>query len=353
MRAGLALLLSLVWLAPAWSAEVDSFTGRKPLRDAAPLLDQVVNVWLEEALIEANRKPLLPTLSAPGQACDSARLIDAVKSRFAGYLIGQLETFANESTAVDKVRVRFEDSIYRDFDFTESPAVTLTGRLAVLLRVGDQYVGSDKLGHFFTEGYSYYELYLRSGEAAAIDYGRLTEISFYGLLTTGIFSWADLAANLNGMRFWNALLGLRPDPLTQQTVQPMVVCEQGKWKRQRDFRWSEYVDDAWDEAINCVAFRDRGLLDKAGALIRARSGGRSCPLRPANREVLQRKYGRLLEFIFNTGGNRVLPESLKPDLERYWQQLMLQIAPLSSLRPDIAASLPVQGDGVSSSLYPD
>jgi hypothetical protein len=328
----LVALALLLWSLSGRAAEVDSFTARHPLRDAAPLLDQVVNVWLEEALIEANRKPLLPTLSGGGRlACDSARLIDAVKSRFAGYLIGQLETFANESTAVDKIRVPFADSIYRDFDFTESPAVALTGRLAVLLRLGDVYVGSDKLGHFFTEGYSYYELYLRSGEAAAIDYGRLTEISFYGLLTTGIFSWADLAANLNGMRFWNELLALRPDPLTRQPPIPLLRCEQGQWKRQRDFHWRDYVDDAWDEAVNCVAFRDRSLLDKAGALIRARSQGRSCPLQVAGMEALQRKYGPLLQYIFNPAGNRLLPESLKPDMERYWRQLMLQIAPLSRL----------------------
>jgi len=332
MRRRLATLALLLWSLSGRTAEVDSFTARHPLEDAAPMLDQVVNVWLEEALIEANRKPLLPSLSGGGRlACDSARLIDAVKSRFAGYLIGQLETFANESTAIDKVRVPFADSIYRDFDFTESPAVALTGRLAVLLRVGGVYIGSDKLGHFFTEGYSYYELYLRSGEAAAIDYGRLTEISFYGLLTTGIFSWADLAANLNGMRFWNELLALRPDPLTRQTPIPLLRCEQGQWKRQRDFHWRDYVDAAWDEAVNCVAFRDRSLLDKAGALIRARSQGRSCPLQGADLAALQHKYGPLLQYIFNPAGNRLLPESLKPDLERYWRQLMLQIAPLSRL----------------------
>ncbi len=334
-RTGIAVLL--LWLSVAgWSAaraaEVDSFSGRHALRDAAPMLDQVVNVWLEEAVIDANRKPLLPTLgTAQADTCDRLRLIDAVKSRFAGYLIGQLESFANESTAIDTIRVDFKDSIYRDFDFTESPAVTLTGRLAVLLRVGDTYIGSDKLGHFFTEGYSYYDLYLRSGEDAAIDYGRLSEISFYGLLTTGIFSWADLTANLNGMRFWNALLALRPDPLTRQTPEPIMACVQGKWKRQKDFHWKDYVDPAWDEAVNCVAFRDRSLLDKATALIRVRSGGRGCPLQQADAAALQRKYGRLLRYIYNPQGNRLLPERLKPDLERYWQQLMLQIAPLSSL----------------------
>ncbi len=323
----ICLLLGL-WSGLAWSAEVDSFSGRRELKDSAPMLDQVVNVWLEEALIEANRKPLLPSLNAgTARTCDTARLIDAVKSRFAGYLIGQLERFANESTAIDSVRVPFEQSIYQDFDFTESPAVALTGRLAVLLRVGDQYIGSDKLGHFFTEGYSYFDLYLRSGEEAAIDYGRLSEISFYGLLTTGIFSWADLAANLNGMRFWNELLALRPDPLTRQLPQPLLRCEQGRWKRQRDFHWRDYVDPAWDEAINCVAFRDQALLDKAGSLIRQRTGGQTCPLTVANSKALQKKYGRLLPFIFNPNGNRVLPQDLKPDLQRYWQQLMLQITP--------------------------
>lgn len=315
----------------AQAAEVDSFTQRHALDDSALMLDQVVNVWLEEALIEANKPPLLEALSSKKEmVCDRSRLLEAVRARLAGYLVGQVERFANQSTAIDKIKTPFEQSIYRDFEFTESPAVALTGRMAVLLRLGDVMLGSDKLGHFFTEGYSYFDLYINVGEKQAIDYGHLTESSIFGLMTTGIFSWADQAANLNGLRFWNALLGLRPDPLTQQKPVPYMVCENGQWHRQRAFHWTDYVDPTWDEALNCNTYKDQQLVEKVSGLIAERSGGRHCPLDKVDKTALQQKYGRLLPFVYNENNRQLFDKAMLPQLEAYWQMLV-QMAPFGRL----------------------
>ena len=327
--------LSFRWLVCVWltlgynlsqASEVDSFTQRHILRDSAPFLNQVVNVWMEEAVIDANSPPLLSQITdEKPPACDEARLMDALKSRLAAYLIGQLETFANKSTALDSIHTRFADSIYRDFDFTESPTFALTQRLAVLLRVGNVYLGADKFGHFFTEGYAYYERYATDGEQSALQYGELTEGTFYGELATGIFSFADLTANLNGLRFWNSVLALKPDPVTQRmTEKPYIGCRNGQWQRLRAFDWRDYVDPAWDEAINCNAYRDKSLLRKAGKRIAQTGAGHQCPLVYYDIRPLQYKYGRLLPAILNRQGARVL-KSFNHQLQQYWDDIVKKL----------------------------
>lgn len=307
----------------AHAAEVDSFTRRHALGDSAPFLNQVVNVWMEEAVIEANRPPLITRLTAGERAgCDETRLMAALKDRFADYLVGQLESFANESTALDSIRTTFADSIYRDLNFSESPTVLLTERLAVLIRLGDVYLGSDKLGHFFTEGRTYYTRYIAENERSALRYGELTESSFYGELTTGIFSYADLAANLNGLRFWNSILAKKPDPIDgTQPVRPYIGCTEGKWRRLRPFDWRDYVDPAWDEALNCNAYRDDAVLKKVTRRIAQASHGKGCPLQRVDERQLQRKYGKRLGLVFNRRGARVL-KSFNQELKQYWEEIM-------------------------------
>ncbi|MFC6672641.1 hypothetical protein [Marinobacterium aestuariivivens] len=64
-------------------------------------------------------------------------------------------------------------------------------------------MGLDKLGHFFAQGWQYFELTALGGGTLeqALALGREQEQGRYGYLTTGIFSYADLAANFNGWRF--------------------------------------------------------------------------------------------------------------------------------------------------------
>jgi len=308
------------------AAEVDSFTGRHALNDSGQFLDQVVNVWMEEAIIEANKPSLLSLFStAPPQGCDEAQLMGFLQDRFAGYLVGQLESFANESTAVDSISTAFTNSIYRDFDFIESPTVSLTERLAVLLRIGDVYVGSDKLGHFFTEGYGYYERYVAEGGQSALQHGELTESTLYGELTTGVFSFADLAANLNGLRFWNSILAKNPDPIqSTKPISPYIGCRDGKWYRRRPFHWGDYIDLLWDEAINCNAYRNEVLFNKVNRRIAQASDGKQCPLHGIDEQQLKRKYSDLLPLVYNRQGVRVL-KSFNQILEQYWDEIVREL----------------------------
>jgi hypothetical protein len=68
-------------------------------------------------------------------------------------------------------------------------------------------VGADKLGHFFEEGFTYFDLMSSAGasQATVEKVGRGFEIGKQGLAITGVFSNADLAANLAGEQFYKDL----------------------------------------------------------------------------------------------------------------------------------------------------
>jgi len=133
--------------------------------------------------------------------------------------------------------------------------------------VNDTYFGTDKVAHFVHMGFIYYKEYLRlvrtgqvaqaATEAAArIGAGNhlfLSEAGLLGLLTTGVRSNADLAANYAGLKFFQNLTNevriageLRP---------PMLVLHDGYWRLnghvrpQSDF-FEVFISDHWDEALN-------------------------------------------------------------------------------------------------------
>ncbi len=317
------MMILMVAAVKTYPAEVDSFTHRHKLADSRSLLNQVVNRWLKEAVIVANEKTIFQVGNKEGiDYCNRTRLLDALKEKLTGFIVGKLESFVSEDTSLDVIKVEFEHSIYRDFEFSESPTISLTKHLAVLLRIGKVYIGADKFGHFFTEGLSYYEMYSAVDQYSALQFGDLSESTFYGELTTGVFSYADLTANLNGLRFWNSILALKADPLSGATIQPYVQCIDKKWQLTKKFDWMDYIDPTWDEAINCNAFRNNILLEKVRKRILRASHGKSCPLLTVDRKILKQKYGGLLNYIYNSGGNKVLTEPLKPKFELYWSTIL-------------------------------
>lgn len=94
------------------------------------------------------------------------------------------------------------------------------------LNIAGTFVGTDKLGHFFQQGYEYF---CNSSNATANErYGRRTEIGKFGLLTTGVYSNADLEANRKGCEFYKAL-----------SATPAL-----------NFRITDYVTSKWNEETN-------------------------------------------------------------------------------------------------------
>ena len=96
--------------------------------------------------------------------------------------------------------------------------------------------GTDKIAHFFQQGYTYYKIYNRAlaegltpdeARRKAVRWGQMTERTFYGTLASGVYSNGDLAANYAGMKFYQ---GLTRDVKIGDVTKPTVLfLKDGVW----------------------------------------------------------------------------------------------------------------------------
>ena len=245
---------------PAHAYEVDNFTGRNALlsgpeaADALPALDAKINQIIERAIEIANTE-------SPGH-CNRVMLRQEVARWTGPDPISFLEFWATFTKSVKQSKVALEDSIYAGVPFKESPGMWFAG-IGRSLNLNGHIVGTDKIGHFFMQGLDYFKRVQLEGESLdtvlRTEHG---EDGVWGLKMTGVKSYADMAANYQGYRFWSELY---------MGAKPYARCEQERrWVRARTFTWADYVSDAWDEAINCseynpaLAARVRKALDARG-----------------------------------------------------------------------------------------
>lgn len=167
------------------------------------------------------------------------------------------------------------------------------------MRSGDVLFGTDKLGHFFTNGLRQYDTYrkARAGGASedeamerSIEAGVREEQTWLGLYPSGILSYADLEANHQGVLFYRSLCeggGL--------------VRSEDAWTLREPFDIARHVSPCWDEAYRPSYFSRaadaarRGLREMCPDLsrpdVRARleayraQGCRSASLRVVNERV--------------------------------------------------------------------
>ncbi len=284
--------------------------------DVAEALNRRSNELLDQAIAAANAPEPTTALTdvVPREPpCSRRRLYDEINRSMGGPLVGTLEEFANDSTSISQRKLSRRESIYHAFGIFETPSMGGDqGHLAAVVSIGGTLVGADKLGHFFSQGYSYFDkAYLSDGGLeAALDYGDLAERTYYGALLTGVYSYADLTANFEGMRFWIHLLREHPDPLGDDGRGPYVRCERERWVRKRVFDWRDYVSAAWDEGINCSLFRNEGLQAKVLAAIadlERRYGERlTCPISRDAGPALHARYGAYFRRLVNLDGQGVL-----------------------------------------------
>jgi hypothetical protein len=125
--------------------------------------------------------------------------------------------------------------------------VTTVFGVGKTIRLNGQLTGSDKIGHFLSQGRKYYRRYRRlQSEAAAAAHSAFTERAIFGRVTTGSYSNADLVANYEGHRFYRSLF---EDDIVPG--KPAILrWQDGGWVMQRPFDWADHVNEYWDEALN-------------------------------------------------------------------------------------------------------
>lgn len=250
--------------------EVDNFTARETLtQDSLDILDAEVNRILERAVRQSNKE-------SPDY-CSRALLRQEIVRWTGPDPISILEFWSTITDKVQRTGVDMKSSIYSGARLSESLAMFFAG-IGRSFKLNGHVVGTDKLGHFFMQGLEYFKRVHINGE----DLNKVlktahAEDGIFGMTMTGVKSYADMAANYQGYLFWSQLY---------RGANPYVRCENGrKWVKQRNFTWADYVNDAWDEAINCselrptLAARVKENLEKRGL---------QCPVEPERCTKLRR-----------------------------------------------------------------
>ncbi len=160
--------------------------------------------------------------------------------------VDRLERWAMNSPEVEKLSTPRRESIYSDHPIWATRVAALFG-VGPTIKVNEVLIGSDKLGHFLSQGRKFYRRYLRYGdEARAAEHSAYTERALFGQMTTGSYSNADLVANYEGHRFYRSLF--EDDIVPGKPA--ILKWKDGLWIIQRSFDFSDHVNVYWDEALN-------------------------------------------------------------------------------------------------------
>ncbi len=142
--------------------------------------------------------------------------------------------------------------------------------------------GTDKIAHFFQQGYDYYKIYKRSlskgltpDEAVkkAILWGKMTERTYFGTMVSGVYSNADMFANFVGMKFYQGLA--REIKIGNAVRPPILILEDGVWKFNETADLKEilikpFFTNHHNEALNPSKFIP-GLRSSVRRIVRKRN----------------------------------------------------------------------------------
>lgn len=295
-----------------FAAEADNFTARQlPLVDASEQVNSMANSYLNTAI---------NNLASDG--CNEKNLYTELRKVFANHSKGQLtkDILYNKKATIYNLPIK--QSVYENWEIPDGyllgkkSAATSPLALSPLIKIGDQAVGVDKFEHMFGMGFDYFTKHHLKGRniKLVLNYGGAMEKTILGgnVFATGVFSYGDLSANFNGMRFWNHVLQKDDDILgADQNLGPYVVCQNNKWavneKNPIDFR--NYIDASMDESINCSKFAGTLAIKKFKASVIKRGfvtseGKAACPVEPEKLEEMKVKYKNsgVLKKIINSDG---------------------------------------------------
>lgn len=222
--------------AVAGAYETDQFSHRDaPIADSTEILNARVNATLEDIVADRDADR------------DEMVVVNAIYHAIGGHhWVDKLERWAMRSAEVEKLATPRYDSVFSGLPWYALRVTSFFG-VGKTIRVNGQLVGSDKIGHFLSQGRKYYRRFLRSNsEADAARHSAFTERAIFGRMTTGSYSNADLVANYEGHRFYRSLF---EDDIVPG--KPAILrWVDGGWEIQRSFDWADHVNEYWDEALN-------------------------------------------------------------------------------------------------------
>ena len=282
LMTGLALALLALWSLTAFAHETDQYTlpvGRE-FADLGAHFSRVVYGALVEA-VDGTNAAIKRSLRGARSTDETSRLQSA--EVISGEL--WLQLFAafpfNESLdaslASQRMRAQYPGliTVYRPEQYIyEDPLLILdvtklvrTFARADTVNVDGRLFGTDKVIHFIHLGHIYHSTYLGArkqglsesdavSQAVQVSAGNnlfLSENALLGMLTTGIRSNADLAANYAGFKFYRNLT--EEVHIGNKVMPPMLVREGAYWRLDEHVRpdsdfFTAFITPHWNEALN-------------------------------------------------------------------------------------------------------
>ncbi len=248
-------VVSILVSSSATALETDQYSawGRE-LSDATNALNAKVNLEIERVLEHANA-------SENGRQLGCHQMVKQILPRFRQFIFQDIELWTTNTTLVDRIPRTPEEELA----FRGEYLYRITGPLDLGTKVPPSptielnriRIGTDKLSHFFSEGWWYYKWYRKArsrglepeeSEQYALRRGIFPEKTILGLLASGVFSLGDLEANFQGMRF---LVGLCKED------NPRLFKTDTGWVMRRPFDFRDYVTPEWDESYHPSVYSKR------------------------------------------------------------------------------------------------
>lgn len=178
-------------------AENDTVPGCAALADSASDVDALVNGVLTKAVAVAGKPPSGDKVATAVRATLGADT-SIGRTAIEDWVSAKLP--ATKQSLPAKSATKYAGVTYGIWSQSTFPILNPTMKLSGIC------VGSDKLGHFFQQGWTYQQTQASSGTAAAEEESERTEGGGYGLSTTGVYSNADQEANRQGGKFYRDLI---------------------------------------------------------------------------------------------------------------------------------------------------
>ncbi len=254
MTALVSILALAVGLA---SAETDPYYGwMHPPRDGSAAMNAAINKALQDGLRDVNRNP-------PKTCSEAALAMTAPLSATAAWFWAGSVRFWRVDRS-PRTRHEYQDRYSAESAYRYASLLPF-GRFVPFdptVRVGPVLFGTDKLGHFFTNGARYYQRFLAAKKAGATDeeaerrailLGVDEENGMLGMAVSGIFSYADLETNYRGLEFYRGACD----------AGGLSRGADGKWTLAEPFDIARFVDPCWDEGFYASGFRAPAPIKRA------------------------------------------------------------------------------------------
>lgn len=258
----LSLVLFLLHSPAAHAGEVDNYYAwGKTIKDSEQAFNEFLTDEVQQSLETVNKKN--KTLQCQAVAMQIMEDLGATRYplTYRGSLNTAMEIWAQESPLVDRVP---DESVSLDDYAAQSiyaPAMRTAGvktDLDHIVNINGYYFGTDKISHFLGSGFEYYRRYLKAvkntseamAESDSIMWAIGMESGLLGMKVVGVFSYADLEANYQGLKFARDLC---------EGESAILKMNDKKWQLNQPITIAKYVNPNWDESFNLSTYSNSRL----------------------------------------------------------------------------------------------